>query len=63
MRARLSQFWNRLSRLWRNKPEPQDPYASVGSPLRRGPSGRSGAIALAEPDPDQSTRALGKTRF
>jgi len=28
----------------------QDPFAGVRSPKRRGPRGRAGAVALAEPD-------------
>ena len=49
----------RLQRLidWfrrRRKPEgaepPQDPYANRLAPVRRGPKGRSGAAAVAEPD-------------
>lgn len=31
-------------------PEPHDPYAGVRVPVRKGPRGRSGAVALAEPD-------------
>ncbi len=33
-----------------NKPEPQDPYAGVRVPLRKGPSDRHAAVALREPD-------------
>jgi hypothetical protein len=39
-----------LKRLWsRWKPEPEDPYAYVRQPLKRGPSGNSSAVALDEP--------------
>lgn len=31
-------------------PEPHDPYAGVRVPVRKGPKGRSGAVALVEPD-------------
>ena len=31
-------------------PEPHDPYAGVRVPVKEGPKGRSGAVALAEPD-------------
>jgi hypothetical protein len=31
-------------------PEPHDPYAGVRVPVTEGPKGRSGAVALAEPD-------------
>ncbi|HEV2963817.1 MAG TPA: hypothetical protein VG649_18460 [Candidatus Angelobacter sp.] len=30
--------------------EPHDPYAGVRVPVKEGPKGRSGAVALAEPD-------------
>ena len=38
-----------LKRLFRRKPEPEDPYAYRTAPLRRPPHGRSGA-AVAELD-------------
>lgn len=38
-----------LKRLFRRKPEPEDPYAYRMAPLRRPPHGRSGA-AVAELD-------------
>jgi len=31
---------------------PDDPYADRMAPVRRGPKGRSGAAAVAEPDED-----------
>jgi len=31
-------------------PAPADPYVRVREPRRRGPSGRSTAVAVAEPD-------------
>ena len=40
---KLSTF---IRRLLRRKPEPLDPYADVCAPLRRGPGGRSSAVAL-----------------
>ena len=40
---------DRLKRLFRPKPEPEDPYAYRTAPLRRPPQGRSGA-AVAELD-------------
>lgn len=33
-----------------SKPDPGDPYAYRTSPVRRGPSGRSGAASVAEPE-------------
>jgi hypothetical protein len=50
MRATLSSLWSRISRWWRRDSEPQDPYAGVRVPLKRGPRDRSAAVALAEPD-------------
>jgi len=38
---------------------PEDPYAAVREPRRRNPSGRSSAVALAEPDPPKRVRAVG----
>lgn len=40
-----------LKRLFRRKPEPEDPYAYRMAPLRRPPNGRSGS-AVAELDED-----------
>jgi len=42
-----------LRRLLRKKsapPEPREPYAGVRQPVKKGPPGRSGAVALEEPD-------------
>jgi hypothetical protein len=50
MRATLASLWKRISRLWRRDPEPQDPYAGVRVPLKRGPRDRNAAVALAEPE-------------
>ncbi len=38
-------------------PPPRDPYAGVRVPRRRGPGGRSSAVAVAEPPPESSVRA------
>jgi hypothetical protein len=48
-RSRLQRFLDRLKRLFRRKPEPEDPYAYRTAPLRRPPHTRSGA-AVAELD-------------
>ena len=32
----------------------EDPFASVGAPVRRGPKGRAGAVAVDEPEDDDS---------
>ena len=34
---------------------PEDPYVSVREPRRRGPGGRSAAVAVREPDPDKGS--------
>jgi hypothetical protein len=51
-----------LQKLLRRDPEPQDPYAYVGVPLRKGPSGRSSAIAMAEPDEPTRTLLFGRRK-
>lgn len=48
----LAEFLQRVLRRNR-KPEPEDPYAYRTSPVRRGPRGRSGAAAVAEPEEEQ----------
>lgn len=51
-KSRLRMALDFLKRLLRKKPaQPEDPYAYVMAPLRRGPKGRSGA-AVAEIDND-----------
>ena len=47
-----------LNRLGPSSP-PEDPYAAVREPRRRNPSGRSSAIALAEPEPQKPVQAAG----
>jgi hypothetical protein len=47
--SRLQRLLDRFKRLFRRKPEPEDPYAYVTAPLRRPPNSRSGA-AVAELD-------------
>jgi hypothetical protein len=47
--SHLQRLLDRLKRLFRRKPEPEDPYAYVTAPLRRPPHSRSGA-AVAELD-------------
>jgi len=47
--AFLRRFLERLQRLFRPKPEPEDPYAYRMAPVKRPPRGRSGA-AVAELD-------------
>jgi len=56
----LAKLWGRVKRLWRRDAEPQDPYARVQVPLKRGPQGRSAAVALLEPDGgSEPTQARG----
>ena len=48
---RLKLLWNNLLRLLKkDRPDPRDPYADKLAPVRKGPPGRSGAVALAEPE-------------
>ncbi len=52
-----------VRRLLRRGPaEPQDLYARVRVPLRRGPGGRSSAVALEEPPEIKATTAFGRWR-
>jgi hypothetical protein len=52
-RSRLRAMLDALKRLFGRKPAaPGDPYAYVGAPLRRGPTGRSGA-AVADIEEDR----------
>jgi hypothetical protein len=48
-------IWSLFSRFLRLRApaEPaDDPFALVSAPLRRGPKGRSGAVAIEEPEGD-----------
>jgi hypothetical protein len=48
----LQRLLERLRRLFRRKPEPEDPYAHTMAPVRQPPQGRSGAaVAEIEKDP------------
>jgi hypothetical protein len=60
MRDTLSGLWRKFKALWRRDPEPQDPYAGVRAPLKRGPRDRSSAVALAEPEELRPVFARGK---
>jgi hypothetical protein len=61
VRRTLAKLWRRLKRLWRRDAEPQDPYAAVRVPLKRGPQGRDEAVALLEPDGEsEPTKARGR---
>ena len=49
--SRLRRLLEKVRRWWRREPEsPGDPYAYRMVPVRRGPKGKSGAAAVAEPD-------------
>ena len=51
-----------IRRVWswfRRPAEPQDPYAYVTSGLKRGPGGRSAAVALEEPEPKRRLNLFG----
>ena len=50
-RSRFRMVLDFLKRLLGKKPtQPGDPYAYVMAPVRRGPKGRSGAVAEIEDD-------------
>lgn len=49
-RSMFSALVKALQNLMGKKPEPEDPYARHPVRTGRGPSGRSGAAAVAEPD-------------
>jgi len=51
LRFRLQSAVDRLRRWWKREPDfPADPFANRTAPVRRGPKGRSGAAAVAEPE-------------
>ncbi|HEX8802098.1 MAG TPA: hypothetical protein VF772_25975 [Terriglobales bacterium] len=50
----------RLQIWFRKRPEPQDPYAHVTANLKRGPGGRSAAVALEEPAPARRLNLFGE---
>ena len=53
-RSRLRRLLETIRRWWKREPEhPGDPFAYRMAPVRRGPKGRSGAAAVAEPDEDR----------
>jgi hypothetical protein len=60
IRTSIEKLSNFLRRLLRRKPEPLDPYAYVHAPLRRGPGGRSSAVALEEPEEPGILGIFGK---
>ena len=52
---------NKLQKLLRRRSEPQDPFAYVTANLKRGPSGRSSAVALEEPaEPRRMLNLFGR---
>ncbi len=51
---------NKLQKLLRRRSEPQDPYAYVTASLKRGPGGRSAAVALEEPEPRRVLNMFGR---
>ena len=59
----MFQFIRRVIAALLNRPRPfsppEDPYAAVREPRRRNPSGRSSAVAVAEPEPRKHVRARG----
>ena len=51
---------DKLQSLLRRRSEPQDPYAYVTANLKRGPGGRSSAVALEEPEPERVLNLFGR---
>ncbi|MGB2602031.1 MAG: hypothetical protein WBC78_00440 [Candidatus Sulfotelmatobacter sp.] len=53
-RSRFKALLDAVRRLLGKQPPqlPGDPYADQMAPVRRGPKGRSGAAAVAEPEED-----------
>jgi hypothetical protein len=52
---------NKLQKLLRRSSEPEDPYAYVTADLKRGPGGRSSAVALEEPaEPRRMLNLFGR---
>ena len=43
-------------------PPSEDPSVGVREPRRRGPGGRSSAVAVAEPSEPSNVRAIGRNR-
>ena len=53
-KSRLRVLWDRVRRWVRRESDlPGDPYAYRMAPVQRGPKGRSGAAAVAEPEEDK----------
>lgn len=53
----LTRLFQRILR--RDPAEPQDPYARVLVPVRRGTGGRSAAVAIEEPEEPLRVNAFG----
>lgn len=50
-KSRWRALWDRVRRWTKPEPDlPGDPYAYRMAPVRRGPKGRSGTAAVAEPE-------------
>jgi hypothetical protein len=55
-----------VARLWQRHPPGSapydDPFVGVREPRRRRPGGRSSAVAISEPEPEQDVRLIGRLR-
>jgi hypothetical protein len=61
MLNRLRTILSEMFRKYRPPAEPlEDPYAGVRVPRRGRPGGRSSAVAVREPEPDQFVDAAGR---
>jgi len=56
----LRALFRRLIRWFRGSPPAPDPHALVREPIRKGPAGRTSAVAVAEPPPPADVRAVGR---
>jgi hypothetical protein len=60
--SRFRRLLDRVRRWWKKEPDlPAHPFANRMAPLRRGPKGRSGSAAVAEPDDESVTDARART--
>jgi len=61
-KSRLRALWNQLRRWAKREPDlPGDPYGYGMASVRRGPKGRSGAAAVAEPE-EENRNFFGSRR-
>jgi hypothetical protein len=61
---RIRQIFRDRLAAWEPPPPdlPEDPTADVRHPRWQGPGGRRSAVAVEEPDPDESVQVIGRLR-